>query len=248
VDRSSISLVVVTAAALFVASPCSALANVSPGDASATRAYLQADYAATRAEVASFPAAIAAVEALAGRLTVECPGALANAPKPAQGERPSSSEILIAEEEEGAALGAGVDTEYARRRTLARTVSRLRWSSRALTRLVHSDAEAEVALAQLPVPDLCADIDTWVGSGYQTVAPATESYVRRESELSATTSGAEKAIASQLARYEDPSDKRIAHQIAKLDKTTLPADVAELLTAMGKVAEALNTAPSAPAP
>jgi hypothetical protein len=246
--RSGISLVVVIAAALFVASPCSALADVSSGDASATRAYLQADYAATRAEVASFPAAVAAVEALAGRLKLECPGALANAPKPAQGEKPSSSEIMIAEEEEEAALGAGVDTEYARRRTLARTVSRLRWSSRALTRLVHSDAEAEAALAQLPVPSLCADINVWVSDGYQTVTPATESYVRRESELSAATNGAEKAITKGLARYEDQSDKRVADQIAKLEKTALPADVAKLLAAMGKVAEALHTAPSAPAP
>jgi hypothetical protein len=246
--RLGIPLLLVIAAALLAASPCSALANVSPGDASATRAYLQADYASTRAEVASFPAAIAAVDALAVQLKAECPGALANEPKPAVGEKPSSSELLIAQEEQGSALGAAAATEYARRRTVARTVSRLHWSSRALTRLVHADAEAEAALAQLPVPSLCADINVWVSSGYQTVSPATESYVRRESELSAATNGAEKAIVSGLARYEDPSDKRIVQQIAKLEKTTLPVDVAKLLAAMGKVAEALHTAPSAPAP
>jgi hypothetical protein len=246
--RSGISLVVVIAAALLAVSPCTALAQVSPGDASATRAYLQADYAATRAEVASFPAAIASVEALAGRLKVECPGALANEPTPAEGERPSSSEILIAEEEQDAALGAGADTEYPRRRAVARTLSRLHWSSRALTRLVHSEAEDEAARAQLPVPNLCADINVWVASGYQTVAPATESYVRRESELSAATNGAEKAVSKGLARFEDQSDKRVVHQIVKLEKTALPADVRKLLAAMAKVAEALHTAPSAPAP
>jgi hypothetical protein len=248
VGRSIISLVVVTAAVLLAASPCSALAGVSPGDASATRAYLQADYASTRAEVASFPAAIAAVDALAVQLKAECPGALANEPKPAVGEKPSSSELLIAQEEQGSALGAAAATEYARRRTVARTVSRLHWSSRALTRLVHADAEAEVTLAQLPAPKLCADIDTWVGSGYQTVPPATESYVQRESDFSAATEGAGKAIMSELARYEDQSDKRIVSQIVKLEKTALPADVLEFVAAAGKVAEALHTAPSTPAP
>jgi hypothetical protein len=244
---SGIPLLLVTATALLVASPCSALASVSSGDASATRAYLQADYAATRAEVASFPGAIAAVEALAGRLRAECPGALANEPTPAQGAKPSSSELLIAQEEQESALGVAAATEYARRRTVARTVSRLRWSSRALTRLVHSDAEAEATFAQLPAPKLCVDIGAWVASGFQTVSAATESYVQRESAFSATTDGAAKTIMSELKRYEDQADKRIVSQIVKLEKTALPVDVSKLLGAMSEVAEVLHAAPSAPA-
>ena len=189
----------VIAAILTALSTSAARAQASSaGDASATRAYLQADLAETRVQVKGIPAEFAAIEALRGRLQVECPGVLAGEPKPAAGAMPSGSAIEIGDEVLGAVFGAAERTEYTYRRGFARTVSRLSWGDRALTRLVHSDAAAEVAQANTPQPDLCADMRAWVSSGYQTASVATEAYVHRRSKLSGVTEGAEEAIMHKL--------------------------------------------------
>ena len=67
-SRSRIHAAMTIAAIAMALSPSAAFAHVSRGDAVATRDYLQADLAQTRAEAAGLPAAIAAVEALRGRL------------------------------------------------------------------------------------------------------------------------------------------------------------------------------------
>ncbi len=244
--RSGLHAATVVATIAIALSPCVALARVSPGDATATRSYLLEDYAAMRAELKDFPAALAAIEALGTRLHAECPGVLANAPKPARGATPNSTEVEIGKEESDAAFGVAEHTEYRRSRGFARAVARLRWSNRALTRLVHLHAAEEVAKAEVPPPELCADMRAWVSSGYQTVSAATESYLRRESALS-KTEGAEEVIMRRLARYENRADRRIARQIAGLEKSALPALLTKVFAALGKVSEALHTAAAVPA-
>jgi hypothetical protein len=243
--RSAIWGVAATAALLSLLSAPAALAQVSAGDASAS--YLRADYATTRAGVKDFPAAIVAIEALATRLHAECPGVLANMPKPASGARPTASESEIALEETGAAFGVAEHAEYGRDRAFARAVSPLHWSDRALTRLVHSAAADEVQKAELPAPDLCADARAWVSSGYQIVSVATTAYVRRYATLSGETEGTEGKILHELARYESQPDRRIARQITDLEKSAASSDVAKVLTALDQVAEALQTGATAPA-
>jgi hypothetical protein len=239
--RSSVHAVAVLTAVLLAFSPCAALARVSSGDASATRAYLQADYAAARAEVKSFPAAIAAVDALGKHVQTGCPGVLANAPKPAPGVAPSSTAADVAEEELDAALGAAASAEQARRRDFARLVARLRWSSLALTRLVHSQAAEEAETAAIPPPSLCADMRSWVSSGYQAVSAGTERYLHLESALSAKIEGAEAAIKRKLASYESPADMRIARKLASLEKSSSRALLTKFFAAVGKLSEALVT-------
>lgn len=234
------------AAVLATLPAATAHAQASAGDASATRAYLQADLTQTRAEVKGLPAAFAAIEALGGRLRAECAGVLAGEPKPAAGAKPSVSATEIEEETLGAVVGAAEHTEYPHRRGFARAVSRLTWGNRALTVLVHSDAAAEVTQAQLPQPDVCADIRAWVNSGYQTVSAATQAYVRRRSKLLAVTEGAEEAIMQKLERYENGADKRIAKQISGLETQGLKAALPKILAALGKLSEVLH-GPSAAA-
>lgn len=245
--RSAIWGVAVTAALLTWLSAPAALAQVSAGNAAATASYLHEDYATARAEVKDFPAAIAAIEALATRIHAECPGVLANMPKPASGVRPTASELEIAEEETGAAFGAAQHAEFSRERAFAQAVSSLHWSDRALTRLVHSAAADEVQMAALAAPDLCADAQAWVSSDYQTVSAATTSYARRYATLSGDTEGVEEKIVHELARYESQSDRRIARQIADLEKSALSGDLAKVLSALGKVGEALQGGALAPA-
>jgi hypothetical protein len=241
VGRYSVHSAVLAAAILLTFAPCAAQAQVSSGDASATLAYLRADYAATRAEVHGFSTGIAAVDALAAQVRSECPGVLANVPKPAPGTPPSAAAGAASEEELDAAFGAAASTEYARRRDFARTVSRLRWSSRELTRLVHTQADAEAERAAIPPPSLCADMRSWVASGYQAVSSGTERYVHLEAAISARTDGVEASIKRELVPYESQPDKRIVRRIKSLEKSALTALVKEFSAAVGKVGEALAT-------
>ncbi len=226
-------------AVLSMALPAAA-AQASSGDASATRAYLQADLTEARSEVKGLPAAFAAIEALRGGLQAECPGVLAGEPKPAAGAKPSGSAMEIGEEEEDAVFGVAEHTEYRRLSSFAHAVSRLSWGDRALTRLVRSSTDDAVAKAAMPTPNLCADMRAWVGSGYQTVSVATEAYVQRRAKLSDETEGAEEAILHMLARYENGADKRIARQIAELENQGLKTALPKIFAALGKVAEVLH--------
>jgi hypothetical protein len=239
--RSGIPLAVLIAAVLLAVSSPAALAQASSSDASVTGAYLQAEYAVIRAEVKSFPVAVAAIEALAKKVQVECPGVLANAPKPASGTPPTGTTAEVSEEELDAVFGVAEATEYARRHRFAGIVARLRWSNRALTRLVHSQAAAETEKAAIPAPSLCADMSSWVASGYQAVSAGTERYLKLESALSAKTEGTSAAIMRKLVPYESPADKRIAKKVAGVENSAGPVLLKEFFVALGKVSEALVT-------
>ncbi len=237
----SAALLAALATAVLTFAPSAALAQVGSGDASATRAYLQADYAATRAEVKSFPTAIAAVEALEKQVQSECPGVLAGAPKAAPGTAPSATTAEISEEELDAAFTAAERTELTRRRGFAHVVSRLRWSNAALTRLVRESAASEAAKAAIPPPSLCADMRTWVASGYRAVSAGTQLYLHRES-VATKAEGAQDAIKRKLARYESAADKRIVHKIDSIEHSAFPAMLTKFFAVLGKLGEALATA------
>jgi hypothetical protein len=240
--RTGVHAATLLATTIMALSAPTALARVSRGDAIATRAYLQADLAQTRVEVAGLPAAIAAVEALRGRLAAECPGVLAHEPTPA----PDGSATQIEEEGEAVVFGAAEQTESVHRSGFSHAVSRLRWSNHALTRLTHASAAAELARARTPAPDYCADLRTWVASGFERVSAATEAYVHRESILTRETQGAAAAITRKLAPYESRSDKQLARQIARLEKAAVGKAAPELLVALSKVGEVLHAGPATP--
>jgi hypothetical protein len=233
--------------ALVLALPAGTAWAQSSNDASATRSYLQADLQDTRAEVEGLPAAFAAIEALRAGLQAECPDVLAGEPKPAAGATPSSSAAEIEEELLGAVLGAAERTELSYRRRFSRSVSNLSWGDRALTRRVRSYAAAELALAQAPAPDLCADLRAWVGSGYRTVSAATQLDVQHRSKLSAATEGAGEAIMRKLRRYESAADKRVARQISEVEQHGLRAALPQVFADLAKIAEVLHGSAAAPA-
>jgi hypothetical protein len=244
---SSVRVATAIAAISMALSVSRALAQVSSGDATATRIYLQESLTEARAGVRDLPAGFAAIEALRGRLQAECPDVLAGEPKPVPGATPSASATEIEQEERAAVFGVAEHTEYRRLLRSARAVSRLSWSDPALTRLVHSSAEEEVAHAAVPTPGLCADMRIWVSSGYQTVSAATEAYAHRESILSAEIEGDEKAILHKLKRYEDQADRRIVQQIAELEKRVLRVALPKIFAALAKVGEVLHGPAATPA-
>jgi hypothetical protein len=240
--RSSVHSAVLLAGVMIAISPCAASAHASSSDVAATGVYLRAYYAATRAEIKSFPAGITAVDALAKRVQAECPGALANAPKPDPGPESASTAEYVAEDVIDAAFGAAVSTERARRSRFARVVARLRWSNRVLTQLVHEKAAGEAEKATISPPNLCVDIRAWAANGYQAVSASTEHYLHLESAVSARIEGKEALIMRKLAPYESTADKRIVRKIASLEKSVFPALLTQFFAAFSKVNEALVTA------
>jgi hypothetical protein len=244
---SSVRAATAIAAISMALSVSPAFAQVSSGDASATGAYLHAYLGQVRAEVSGLPAGLAAMEALRGRLQLECPGVLAQQPTPSPGEKPSESAIEISDEVQGSLFGVAERTESSVRRRFAQSVARLRWSDRGLARLVHAYVTGEIERAEIPTPDICSDMRAWVASGFQTVSSATAAYLDRESTLSSRTGGAQEAIMRKLERYESPTDKRIARQTAAAEKQALQTVLPKVSAVLAKVGEVLHGAAAAPA-
>ncbi len=244
VNRSSVRSTVLLAALLTAvpALPAStAAARLSAGDARTTQTYLQAAYAAARVEVDSFPTALAAVDKLAANVRAECPGVIAGEPHPAPGASSNPSAQAISEEVLQAILGAAASTEAVRRERFAGFVARLRWSSSALTRLVHENADGEAERATIPGPNLCADMRAWVASGYEVVPAATARYLLLEYHAAVETEGTEATIERKLAAYESPAAARLAHKLARLEETQSHALLRKLLAAAAGVTHALVT-------
>jgi hypothetical protein len=241
-------LLVVLLPALIAAGAASPVsAHVSPQDAAATRAYLEADYAYVQANVANLPAARAALESLANRIAGECPGVMKGAPAPFgllnEGSGPPLSARRVAElsrerDQAGtlqleldSALGLAL-SQADRQGALvfAAAVAPLSWSDPAVANLVHERiAKLEERLGQA-LPGVCADMRAWVASGYRTLSPATKAFRAKQEAGRATilrAVGARHAsppltLAQLLARYENAADRALIARAQRLAQTELP--------------------------
>lgn len=221
--------------------------HVSPQDAAATRAYLEADYAYVQAYIANLPAARGALEGLANRIAGECPGVLKGAPSPFEapneGPGPHSARRfaeLRREEEQagtlqdelGSALGLAL-LQADRQGTLAYTgaVTPLSWSDSRVASIIHERVvELQERIGQA-LPDVCADMRAWVASGYRTLSPATKEFrAKQEAPRTAiATVGARHAaptprptLAQLLARYENAADRALIAKAQLLEQSELP--------------------------
>jgi len=152
-----------TAAALAVPALTPALAEAS--DASATHAYIQADFALARAGVAGIGRAQARIHAYNKELAAQCPGIGRGAPQTEAGQT-MSAEVVAALWSLAYGANAGpINTFLAK-------VSRLHWSNHAITRAAARFARSWHELATLPLPPLCADVAAWKANGFQTIPPS----------------------------------------------------------------------------
>lgn len=226
----------------------SAGARTRPSDVAATRAYLKAQYSEVRADAVAYRAGIKAVEALGARVGVECPGVLAAEPHPAA---PNRVETEISEEVFNVILRTPERAQHPAIERFARFVRRLRWSDRKLTRLAHSYAAERAARSGIPLPNLCADLQAWVASGYKTVSASTTQYLHRlgaSGTIGLVGSGAgapaaNTTIARMLAGYEDQADRAIIRRIKRFEARQQPSVGNAFLSAAGKVTHALHTPP-----
>jgi hypothetical protein len=249
---------VIPAAILCSSTP--AAARVSASDAVATHAYLEATIALQRAPGVTDSAELQAIGALEAQVKSECPDVLAGAPPHVKGEKTSQSEAEISSELLSAVLGAAEHIQYPADERFAKTVRRLHWSNLRLTRLLRSLALEQAEQSAIPPPDLCADLKSWVASGYTTVSAGTKVFLHRHTVVSSITViesepheplgdifNLNALVAHRLKPYEDRADERLARQAFPPEgKITSPV-LSPFLEAMDKVFAALGrtTAPLA---
>jgi hypothetical protein len=188
--------------ALAVPTGAFASARVTSQDRAATRALLEAKYTYEQSLLATAPASKAAAEGLASSLGGECPGVLAGAPDETLGtllESPSHSEsppksprqmgesnrerrqLSDLQSELGLALEqAPIEADRQATLAYARAVGPLRWSNSYLTELARIGAATLERQLQSAPPDVCADMKTWVASGYQTLSTVTKALIREQ--------------------------------------------------------------------
>jgi hypothetical protein len=223
-----------------IAAPASASARVSPENAAATHAYLIATVSFEEAELSDLPQSVAAMEASAAHISGECPGVLTGAPPTeeeidlgligpgsqtspsgrARGERQRQSRQRSDLQLE---LSAALDesrTQPDREadEALIRALAPLKWSNPRITLLFHLVVEGAQEELDIPAPAVCADMKTWVTSGYKALSTASKEF---ESRAEATLKRAFTAIAlvaqshiraypEILAPYENATDRALA--------------------------------------
>ena len=154
----------------LAAAPSAALA--SSGNAAATRAYIQANYALVRAARSNLATGTAALKSLVHQITGECPLAAAESPENHDSEQ-LSNEIA------GAMTVAGYHPDVAAIGAFVHAVGGLHWSNRTLTRTVKTYATQLHGLATLAVPDVCGDVKAWAAGGFQALPASTVQFDQR---------------------------------------------------------------------
>jgi hypothetical protein len=215
-------------AALLVALPVLALVGgaLSPaaaapvagsarsGDAAATRAFVEANYALARAVVADLPSGRAALTSLVHQIAGSCPQAAAGSPEDGDSER-LSDEVIGALSVAVFHLDAPIVARF------ARAVAPLRWSNRRLTRMVGTYAAKLRGMATLAMPDLCGDVKAWTASGFHTLTASTASFDRRFLAVRIETEEVSPAL---LKRYERPGEAAVMRRTGRLEGQLVEAE------------------------
>jgi hypothetical protein len=219
---------------------------VTPADREAAHAYLIATEQSEEAQLANMGRSTSAVEALTGRISSECAHVLAGSP-PA-GDESESSGLLFQAQESPRAQGENNRQSRQRRSlkleltfaldgsvkqanhdalaALLGALSPLKWSNHRLTALLHAIVvigQDELALAP---PPACADMRSWVASGYKTLTPASKEFEKATETLLIhafealalfLSSDVHKSFAQLLAPYESPADMALARRTDALN-------------------------------
>ena len=238
-----------------------ALARVSAKDAAATHAYLEARIVLKRAQTRSQAAYLGAIDALAARVTAECPGVLVGAPPHVRGEKTNRSEVEASQELATATLGAGEALEHPADVRFADSVRRLRWSNRRLTLLLRSLAIEQAEQSAIAPAPLCADMKFWVASGYTATSLATKRFLHRLEVVSSITQiedepnepvsdlfNLDALVAHRLRPYENHAERVLARKALPPQAKIIDPALTQLFEAAGHVFTALGRTAPAPAP
>jgi hypothetical protein len=184
-------------------------ASAGSGDVATTQVLARATNTLVVAALPIVPRALANVHRFASQIAAQCPGVAAESPQNHDSEQ-LDDEVI------GALTTVGYRTAAAPIAAFARAVQGLHWSNPRLTRAAHRFASKLHGLSTLAVPNLCADIGSWVSSGYQTLPASTTEFNRH---YSAVDPEAEEAplIVNLAAPYLTPADVPILHRVERLE-------------------------------
>jgi hypothetical protein len=201
-SRSKIVLTVLIVGIVSL-TPAGALA-ASPQDSSSTHRALTAADTTLQAIVSTWPKEEASLHELNLRFGAECPHVAAGSPQNAS-EQKLSYEIV------GALFATGYHTDAKIADAFIAAVSPLRWSNPAITRRLHVFINGLREMLALKVPNLCADVRSWIASGYQAVPAST---LRFDEHVEAI----EVEIPSPrlVAAFVQPADRGLFKQVAHL--------------------------------
>jgi len=175
-------------------------------DASATHAYIQADFALARAGVAGVGRAQARIHAYNKELAKQCPRIAHGAPQTEAGQTMSAEVVDALWSLAYGANAAPINKFLAK-------VSRLHWSNHAITRAAVRFARSWHELATLPLPPLCTDIAAWKASGFQTIPPSLSRAVEHAESIHPKP-----LPARLLAPFASGSDRSTYTRAARLER------------------------------
>jgi hypothetical protein len=233
--------------------PAPAVARVRPSDAAATHVYLEAVLAERRATASTGAAQLKAIQSLAAQVKSECPGVLAGVPPRGKGEPLDQATAEIDDEVLSASFGAAERVVHPALAALAGKVRRLRWSNPRLTRLLRSLAREASEQSAIPAPALCADLKSWVASGYTKLSAGTIAYAKRRQMVSSITQievepnepatdifNLSALIRHRLKPYEDHRDATLARKAFPPQPSPGDPRSKPLFEALGSVSAALG--------
>jgi hypothetical protein len=200
-------------------------------DASATAAYLRADYALVAAGHAHVGASIAGYKGVLSKVRSQCPRAGRNSP-----QNPMSTEL--SNEVIGAMVLSAGKPDRPAIATYLRSVKGLRWSSGAVTHAVSSYAAMLGKLYALQVPDLCGDVQAWAAAGYRTLPASTLSFDKTFYPNWVALG----LIPPGIARFESSQDRGLAAAAARFEYQLTNVE-AEAVETWGDVMDALELWP-----
>jgi hypothetical protein len=152
--RRSVVLLVILA---FAFAPSAA--SASPEDVASTHTAIVAGYALARAGVATIPVAQSKIQHYKRKLAGQCPNAAAGALEN-EAAQPMSHEVAVALWSIAYGSAAGPIRKF------VKVIKPLHWTNPRVNRAAHSFASNLSGLASIPLPDLCADIRSWVATGF----------------------------------------------------------------------------------
>jgi hypothetical protein len=233
---SRLTLSILTLSLALAVAPASALAKATgrpkQSDVAATDAYIQADYALVHTARVNMKTGEAALEAIRGKLSGECPKAAAASPENEAAEH-LSNEVIGAM----SVVFIHVDTQAVE--SFAATVGHLSWSNQQLTRKVSAYAGKLKALDVLAMPDVCGDVRAWAASGYKTLPASTTQFDR---QFSAEDVGIGEVPARLLAPYENGRERVTLRKTTQSEKELEDAE-ARAVEPWSKILNALDLQP-----
>jgi hypothetical protein len=200
---------------VFASGAAPALAS----NAASTQAYLRANYALVRHFAARIPSAGTELDGVLAEVRRECPDAAAGSPENVDSEQ-LSNEVI------GTMVTTVAQHNVAPIRAAIRAVAPLSWSNGALTRSVRAESAKGKVLSSLAVPDLCADVKSWVASDFQTLPASTVSFDRQFMPAWVAPG----FLPAALSAYETPEERTLARRTAQLEQQWTEFEAREVET------------------